>query len=92
MCNPIIYVPHTQSQLSMQSVPTEFNQDHSAILGQAAAGSGKVTVPGLVGSMGWVEERAVTVLEQLVKDGMAWVDDQDPSGVREYWLPGLIAR
>ena len=34
--------------------------------------------------MGWAGGRAVTVLEQQVKDVMAWVDDQDSSG-----LPGL---
>eukprot|EP00729_Bicosta_minor_P007615 gene7615-318_t len=78
-------------RMMVQSVPTEFNQDHSAVLGQAAAGGGKVTAPGLCASVGWAEERAATVLEQLVKDGMAWVDDQAEAGAREYWLPGLIA-
>lgn len=77
--------------MMVQSVPTEFNKDHSAILGLAAGAHGKVTAPALCLSMGWSDERAVTLLEQLVKDGMAWVDDQGADGVREYWLPGLIA-
>lgn len=28
--------------------------------------------------------------EQLVREGMAWVDDQDEGGGRLYWFPGLF--
>jgi len=72
----------------VQSVPMEFNQDHVAILDSAST-NGHVSVPGLVAGLAWEAHRARTALGQLVKDGMAWVDDQGgEAGVRTYWFPG----
>ena len=66
----------------------EFNEDHVTILNSASK-TGFTSVAGLAVELGWKEHRAQTVLEQLVKDGMAWVDDQAEGGARSYWFPGI---
>jgi len=39
-------------------------------------------------NMGWEDERGKSVLEDLVVEGMVWVDDGDYE--REYWIPSGI--
>lgn len=68
------------------SVPGEMSQDTTAIL-QAAATSGKgfVTIASLQSQLGWNASRCNRALESLIKEGMAWIDDQawrdDPAAV-----------
>jgi hypothetical protein len=37
----------------------------------------------------WAEARIVETLWSLLKEGLAWVDDQGPGGQRLYWFPCL---
>ena len=55
-------------------------------------GPGCVSMSGLqsrdANGPGWTAERARTALDELVKCGMAMIDDGDPSGgERLFWLP-----
>ncbi|XP_013779262.1 vacuolar-sorting protein SNF8-like [Limulus polyphemus] len=74
----------------VQSVPAELNMDHTTIL-QQAEGTGFISLMALRRTQKWGEERAQNALEDLVKEGMAWVDDQaKDEGERLYWFPGLL--
>lgn len=37
-------------------------------------------------NLGWEDERSKSVLEELVVEGMVWVDDY-AGDEREYWIP-----
>jgi len=42
-------------------------------------------------NLGWEESRSRSVLEELVVEGMVWVDDGAGTGEREYWIPRGIS-
>ncbi|XP_076465318.1 vacuolar-sorting protein SNF8-like [Babylonia areolata] len=72
----------------VQSVPGELTMDHTNIL-QLAQKSGYVSHSQLLKDLKWEDERSHRALDFLVKEGMAWVDDQD-STERLYWFPSLF--
>ncbi len=72
----------------VRSVPGELNLDKNRALG-VAQGKGYTSVPELVRVAGWPEQRAGDVLQGLTREGLAWVDDGAPDGVRLYWFPCL---
>ena len=74
----------------VQSVPTELNTDHTAILAAAAATGGCVVLTDPAAAFAaWPAARRQTAMDQLVQEGMAWVDDQEV-GDRAYWFPSLL--
>lgn len=80
----------TGNNYLVQSVPAELNMDHTTIL-QQAEGTGFISLTSLRRMQKWGEERTKNALEDLVKEGMAWVDDQaKDEGERLYWFPGLL--
>ena len=36
-------------------------------------------------NLGWEDERSESILEELVIEGMVWIDDAGQE--REYWIP-----
>lgn len=72
----------------VQSVPGELSMDHTAAL-QLAQGNGFTSVATLTKDLGWDRDRAMQVLDHMVHEEMAWVDDQAPNE-RLYWFPGLF--
>lgn len=81
-------IPVGQSFL-VQSVPGELTMDHTMVLQQAQK-AGYVTVIQLVRFLAWETTRAERALEYLVKEGLAWVDDQAGTD-RQYWFPSLCS-
>ncbi|THV01008.1 winged helix DNA-binding domain-containing protein [Dendrothele bispora CBS 962.96] len=74
----------------VRSVVKELDQDQAAILALARAQSGRVMEEDLVSQHGWTRERARVALENmLLRDGMCWVDAQDPNG-SAYWVPSAM--
>ena len=71
----------------IRSVPKELNTDQSAVL-EAAQVLGYVSVSMLMVNLSWARARAKTALEDLVGEGMLWVDKQ--SDEWEYWSPGFM--
>jgi ESCRT-II complex subunit VPS22 len=72
----------------IRSVPKELNTDQSAVL-EAAQVLGYVSVSMLMVNLRWARARAQTAIEDLVGEGMLWVDKQ--SGDEwEYWSPGFM--
>ncbi|XP_062615137.1 vacuolar-sorting protein SNF8-like [Saccostrea cucullata] len=72
----------------VQSVPGELTMDHTKLL-QEAQNEGFVSKKSLMSSLKWEEERASRALEYMVKEGLAWVDDQASDG-RQYWFPSFF--
>lgn len=52
-------------------------------------GRGCISQPELLQRAGWQAERADQCLQQLLRDGMALIDDGAPDGVRLYWFPAV---
>ncbi|KAK3380411.1 EAP30/Vps36 family-domain-containing protein [Lasiosphaeria ovina] len=72
----------------IRSVPKELNTDQSAVL-EAAQVLGYVSVSMLMVNLRWTRARAQTAIEDLVGEGMLWVDKQSPRE-HEYWSPGFM--
>ncbi|KAK3313750.1 EAP30/Vps36 family-domain-containing protein [Apodospora peruviana] len=71
----------------IRSVPKELNTDQSAVL-EAVQVLGYVSVSMLMVNLRWARARAQTALEDLVGEGMLWVDKH--SDEWEYWSPGFM--
>ncbi|KAL2262111.1 hypothetical protein VTK26DRAFT_2436 [Humicola hyalothermophila] len=71
----------------IRSVPKELNTDQSAVL-EAVQVLGYVSVSMLMVNLKWMRARAQTVLEDLVGEGMLWVDKQSEEW--EYWSPSFM--
>ncbi|CRK47505.1 hypothetical protein BN1723_016757 [Verticillium longisporum] len=76
------------SKSYIRSVPKELNTDQSAVL-EAVQVLGYVSVGMLMANLGWPRARAVTAVEDLLGEGMLWVDKQSPVEW-EYWSPGFM--
>jgi len=73
----------------VRSVPGELNMDKNRVL-ELAQAKGYVSKVDMVAS-GWAQARVDGVLGELLKEGLAMVDDQAPGGERLYWFPCLSA-
>lgn len=71
----------------IRSVPKELNIDQSAVL-EAVQVLGYVSVSMLMVNLKWSRPRAQTALEDLMGEGMLWVDKQCAEW--EYWSPGFM--
>lgn len=72
----------------VRSVPRELSTDQAAVL-EAVQVLGYVSVGMLRDNLGWERARARTVIDDLVGEGMLWVDKQ-AKGEWEYWSPGSM--
>jgi ESCRT-II complex subunit VPS22 len=76
------------SKTFIRSVPKELNLDQSAVL-EAAQLLGYVSVSMLMTNLGWPRARARTAVDDLVGEGMLWVDTEGGHEV-DYWSPGVL--
>lgn len=72
----------------VRSVPKELDSDQLVVL-EAMQVCGYVSPVMLTLNFGWEKTRAQTVLDDLVKDSMVWVDTQ--SRETEYWSPSMLS-
>ena len=75
----------------IQSVPSELSMDSTAVLLQAQEKGGHVSLSSIVSTVNWSRERAIKVLNQMIMEGVVWVDEQTPDGETWFWFPGLIS-
>lgn len=73
----------------IRSVPRELSNDQAAAV-EAAQVLGYVSVGMLMDNLGWEAARGRTVIDDLVAEGMLWVDAQT-GGEKEYWSPSFMA-
>ncbi|KAF6812790.1 ell complex subunit [Colletotrichum sojae] len=71
----------------IRSIPKELNTDQSAVL-EAVQVLGYVSISMLMVNLRWPKARAQTALEDLLGEGMLWLDKQCPEW--EYWSPGFM--
>jgi ESCRT-II complex subunit VPS22 len=71
----------------IRSVPKELNTDQSSVL-EAVQVLGYVSVSMLMVNLRWTRARAQTAIEDLLGEGMLWVDKQAEEW--EYWSPGFM--
>lgn len=71
----------------VQSVPAELSIDHTNVI-QKASSTGYVTFTSLINDFGWEKLRAQRAIEDLVREGLVWVDEQNENEP-SYWFPGL---
>ena len=73
----------------VQSVPGELSMDQTAVLQQAEAAGGCVSVTSLQQELSWERERCLRTLDKLVAAEIAWVDSQ-AGDENEYWVPSIF--
>jgi len=74
------------SKKIVQSVPCELNKDHTDVL-VVAQQKGYTTVSIIQSELKWNLERTNSVLNFLLQEGIAWIDDQSTEVM--YWFPSL---
>lgn len=72
----------------VRSVPRELGTDQAAVV-EAVQVLGYVSVGMLHDNLGWERARCRTVIDDLVSEGMLWVDKQT-KGEWEYWSPSFM--
>ncbi|KAH0608544.1 uncharacterized protein H6S33_001678 [Morchella sextelata] len=77
-------------RLMVRSVPRELNRDQATVLGTIEICGFGVAASMVRVNLGWEAARVVTVLEDLVAEGLVWVDEQAEE--REYWVPGVMGK
>ncbi|KAL3475248.1 EAP30/Vps36 family-domain-containing protein [Aspergillus californicus] len=75
---------HVGSKQYIRSIPKELNTDQATVL-EVIQVLGYVSVPMLQVNLKWEQARATTVIDDLLADGLVWVDLQCP--IKEYWSP-----
>lgn len=73
----------------IHATPAELNSDHTYIAQQAHSTQGYVSQTTLKESLDWTEERLKKALDELIMEGIIWIDNQGPDGEMLYWFPGL---
>jgi ESCRT-II complex subunit VPS22 len=74
----------------IRSVPRELNTDQGAVLEVITVLGGWVTVSVLRDNLHWEQARVVSVINDMMGEGLVWVDEQAESREREYWSPTAI--
>ena len=73
----------------IQSIPSELSLDQNSIIQKAQSNSGYVSVSIVVSELKWTEERAIKAINDMIMEGIVWIDKQSPTGETLYWFPGL---
>ncbi|KJH47862.1 EAP30/Vps36 family protein [Dictyocaulus viviparus] len=81
-------VPLGGGRFLVQSVPGELSMDHSRVL-QLAEDAAYITKELIIDRLRWNGQRAQAALDHLVKEGLAWIDEQATDTI-QYWVPSLF--
>lgn len=73
----------------VQSVAKELSMDHSAILQMAQENNGHVDKELIIKELHWNENRIQKVINDMIMEGLIWIDTQTESGSTSFWFPGL---
>ena len=76
----------------VRSVPKELDADQMVVLAVAAEQRGRVDEALLVRMNAWTAERARAALQNMLRDGTCWLDEQDGTDGtgRAYWIPAAM--
>lgn len=79
----------TENSYMIHATPAELNSDHLEITKIASDLRGMVSESIISDRLKWPNMRIQKALDELVMEGMVWVDEQSPTGEILYWFPGL---
>ncbi|KAH7914804.1 EAP30/Vps36 family-domain-containing protein [Hygrophoropsis aurantiaca] len=75
----------------VRSVMKELDEDQAIVLAEAQAEGGRIVEEILETRRGWPRERAKAALENMLfRDGLCWLDAQDQSHGKAYWIPSAM--
>lgn len=81
-------IPSKDSYI-IHAAPAELNSDHINISKAAHQTQGYVNRSMLREQLDWSDERVEKALNELIMEGVVWIDNQDARGENLYWFPGL---
>lgn len=81
-------IPNKNSYI-IHATPAELNSDHLDITQVAHSTHGYVTLSILSEKLEWNEARIRKALDELIMEGIIWVDSQGPDSETLYWFSGL---
>ncbi|XP_043472402.1 vacuolar-sorting protein SNF8 [Leptopilina heterotoma] len=88
--NGFSVVPIGRGKYLVQSVPGELSMDHTAVLQQVSlSGNAFISKSVLQKELKWEDGRAEKALNHMVKEGLAWLDNQGEEEIL-YWFPSLF--
>lgn len=88
--NGFSVVPIGRGRYLVQSVPGELSMDHTAVLRQASLSTNAyISKSILCKELKWEEDRAQKALNYMMKEGLAWLDEQGENEIL-YWFPSLF--
>ena len=73
----------------LQSVPYQLSNDHTTVL-QLAQSTYFVSLEAVVDELHWSSSRCELVLNELLEEGMAWIDVDPVTHRTLYWFPTLF--
>lgn len=81
-------IPSKDSYI-IHASPAELNSDHIDISQAAHSSQGYVSKLILGEKLNWSEGRIQKALDELIMEGVVWIDHQGTNGDILYWFPGL---
>nr|SVE75891.1 EOG090X09XM [Daphnia hispanica] len=75
------------SDILIRSIPGELNADHTEVLKVAEANT-FTSIDALKSTLNWDDCRCQQIINELLRDGVAWVDEQ--SSTKTYWFPSFF--
>jgi len=73
----------------VQSIASELSLDQNTVIQKAQSGNGSISLPMIVKDLQWTDERARKAINDMVMEGVVWIDRQSATGHTLYWFPGL---
>ena len=73
----------------VQSIASELSLDQNLIIQTAQSNNGSVSLSLIVSELKWSEERAQKAINDMIMEGIVWIDRQGPNGHTLYWFAGL---
>lgn len=84
-----IKVIRSGNSFIVQSIAAELSMDQNVILEKAQLSEGHVDIDMIVNDLKWSKERAIKAINDMIMEGIVWVDRQAPNGKTWYWFAGL---
>ena len=82
---------HIRGKKFLRSVPNELTSDQTKIL-EICSVLGYASIPLLKANLLWKNVRSKAILEEMVANGLLWIDTQAGGKVILYWDPSWIMR
>lgn len=76
----------------VQSLSTELNLDQNEVVKLAQESGANVSLKMLCDKLGWTTMRAEKAINDLIMNGIVWIDEPGPRREKLYWFSGLFVK